>query len=182
MRAPQKTPSAKHYLFLIAAGWVCTVVLGSPAFAVCSTQGLRLIKGALGSWQGEGTVMPPGTRPQGMSCNVNYKREGISGVGQTIACAGTDYRIDASNRISCEGNTVKGTFKELNAQIEGTLHGLISGNRVSIEFDAPGFKGHFNLAIKGREETVEITLRGFFGVDQEVPVASMQLSRAKSSR
>jgi hypothetical protein len=113
-----------------------------------------------------------------MSCNVSYTREGISGFGQTIACAGTDYSIKVSSLISCEGNAMNGRFREEITPIEGTLYGLISGNRVSVKLDAPGFKGHFNLAVKGREQTVEITQRvGDPG--KEGPLASMRLWRKK---
>jgi len=84
----------------------------SPVFALCSTQGLELMRSLNGAWKGFGAVTPIGGAPERVSCRVSYSSEGTTRINQTIACAGTDYKIEATSRITCNGNRLDGAFIE----------------------------------------------------------------------
>ena len=173
----KKMSVARRCLTVVAASSVSAVFLSSSAFAVCSTQGQTLMKNLQGSWQGRGAVTPIDGRPERISCRITYTSEGDSRLRQSIACTGSDYRLEASSRVRCEGNTLEGSFEEKIANNTGTVRGSISANHLNIEADGPSFKGHFNVVFQGaNRHTVAIT-QFDSAKGRQTPVASVQLSR-----
>jgi hypothetical protein len=147
------------------------------ANAICSSQGQELMRSLDGSWRGRGAVTPIGGAPERVNCRVNYSTEGASRINQVVACAGTDYKIEASSRVSCVGNRLEGSFQEKIANNTGRVTGDISSERLNIELDGPSFKGRFNVVFQGdSKHSVSIT-QFDPGKGRHVPVASMQLSR-----
>jgi hypothetical protein len=149
----------------------------SQAFAICSTQGLDLIKNLNGSWKGRGAVTPIGGAAERVSCRVNYAMLSGSILNQVIACAGTDYKIEASSRVSCEGNRLEGSFEEKIGNNTGRVSGTISGNHLDIDADGPSFKGRFNVQFKGETNHLVAITQFDPAKGRHVPVASIQLSR-----
>jgi hypothetical protein len=147
------------------------------AQAFCSTQGLELIKNLNGSWQGIGAVTPIGGNPERVRCRVNYGTTGANSISQVVTCAGTDYKIEASSKVSCSGNRLEGVFEEKIGNNTGRVSGDISGDRLNIELDGPSFKGRFNVVfLSEQQHTVAIT-QFDPGLGRQMPVASMKLSR-----
>ncbi len=105
----------------------------SPAFALCSSQGIDLMKNLRGAWRGKGAVTPIGGAPEFISCRISYSMAGGDVIYQAIACAGTDYKIEATTRVICEGNRIDGAFEENIAHSTGRVTGSISGSHLSIE-------------------------------------------------
>jgi hypothetical protein len=147
------------------------------AQAICSSQGQDLMKSLNGSWRGRGAVTPIGGAPERVNCRVSYNLEGQDRINQVVACAGTDYKIEASSRVTCGGTRVDGSFLEKIGNNTGRVTGDISGDRLNIELDGPSFKGRFNVLFQGEaKHTVSIT-QFDPGKGRHVPVASMQLAR-----
>lgn len=147
------------------------------AQALCSTQGLGLMKNLDGEWRGRGAVKPIGGSPERMNCRVSYATEGSSRIHQVVACAGTDYKIEASSRVSCSGNRLEGMFQENIAHNTGRVTGDISGDRLSIELNGPSFKGRFNVVFLSEEQHRVAITQFDPALGRHVEVASMQLTR-----
>lgn len=159
-----------------AAFAVCALALGmNAASAECSEQASSLIKKLDGSWRGSGTVKPIGGTEERISCRVRYRTSG-SKVEQNISCAGTDYRFEAAADVSCNDNSISGSWSESVANNTGSASGKISGDRLSIEVTGPNFNGHFNVQVTGARHSLTIT-QFDPGAGRNVPVASVSLSK-----
>jgi hypothetical protein len=161
-----------------AAIAVLAVPLAEPAHAICSQQGLELLKNLKGSWRGRGAVTPlGGGMAERVNCRVSYTTSGPSHINQVVACYGSDYNIEASSSVTCVGNRLEGSFQEKIAHNSGRVTGDISGDRLNIKLDGPSFKGNFNVVFEGEgKHTVSITqydpAKG-----RQVAIASMLLTR-----
>ncbi len=153
------------------------VLLTQPAFALCSSQGIDLMKSLNGPWKGKGAFTPIGGSVERVSCRVSYAIIGGSVLNQVIACAGTDYKIEASSRVTCEGNRLEGTFEEKIGNNTGRVSGSISGNHLDIDADGPSFKGRFNVKFNGEANHLVAITQFDSAKGRQVPVASLQLTR-----
>lgn len=149
----------------------------SPAFALCTSQGLDLMKNLNGPWRGKGAVTPIGGSPEFVSCRISYSMAGTDVISQVIACAGTDYKIEATSRVRCDGNRLEGSFEERLGNNTGHVSGSISGNHLTIEADGPSFKGNFNVTFKGESNHLVAITQFDTAKGRQVPVASIQLTR-----
>ncbi len=161
----------------LAAGAASIAFLSTnTAFALCTNQGLDLMRSLNGPWRGRGAVNPIGGSPEFVSCRISYSMVGVDVINQVIACAGTDYKIEASSHVVCTGNLLEGSFEENIGHNSGRVSGTISGNHLTIEADGASFKGVFQVIFKGAtNHLVSITQYDLNG--RQVPVASIQLTR-----
>jgi hypothetical protein len=156
-------------VFALAAG-------AGAASAQCSEEASSLIKKLDGSWRGSGTVKPIGGAQERISCRVRYNTSGGSKVSQNISCAGTDYRFEASADVSCNGDSVSGSWSESVANNTGSATGKINGDRLNIEVNGPNFQGRFNVQVSGTKHSLSIT-QFDPGAGRHVPVATVSLSK-----
>jgi hypothetical protein len=158
---------------------VLAVASGAPvnlAAAACNAQPQALIKNLNGNWRGSGTVKPIGGAEERISCRVSYVGA-TARVSQTISCAGTDYKFEASAEVNCNGDTVSGSWTERVANNTGSVNGTISGDRLNIDVEGPNFKGRFNIKVTGTSKH-SLTITQFDpGAGRAVPVATVSLSR-----
>jgi len=155
------------------------IVMGMPAaYAACSADGVRLIDRLEGRWRGTGTVTPIGGQPERILCRISYaKTRGGQGVRQVINCAGTDYRIEASADVRCNGNSISGLWSENIASNTGRINGRLEGNRLRASFKGPNFEGRLsvNFASRGRHT---VTISQFDPAKgRHVPVAEISLRK-----
>ena len=73
-------------------------------------------------------------------------------INQAIACACTDYKLEASSQVTCNGNLLEGWFEERSGHSTGKVSGTISGNHLFIEADSPSFTGNFKVTFKGEND------------------------------
>lgn len=162
-------------LTLAAAAAVLAPI--AQAQADCSKDGSQLIKSLAGAWRGNGSVTPIGAASgEPISCRISYSG-GENRVTQNLICAGTDYKIEASSTVACNGERVSGSWLEKVANNTGSVTGGIGGNYLNLEVDGPNFKGRFAVNFTGtNKHTVTITqfdpAKG-----RHVPVARITLSR-----
>ncbi|MGA7324566.1 MAG: hypothetical protein WBX25_08820 [Rhodomicrobium sp.] len=161
------------------AAYLCavTVLATSPVSAMCSSQGLDLMRNLNGLWRGKGAVTPIGGSPEFVSCRISYTMVAADAIQQEIACAGTDYKIEASSRVTCYGNRVDGAFEEKTGHSTGHVTGEISGNYLFIEADSPGFKGNFKVLFKSETDHLVSITQADYATGRQVPVASIKLTR-----
>jgi hypothetical protein len=150
----------------------------SPAEAGCSGEGSQLIKTLSGSWRGSGSVTPLGaTKREPISCRISYSSSASDRLKQHLKCAGSDYKIEATSDVSCDGKSVSGSWLEQIANNTGSVGGSIGTNYLNLEVDGPNFKGRFAVNFSsGGKHTVTITqfdpAKG-----RHVPVATITLVR-----
>ena len=160
-----------------AALALCAVSLGAEAAsAECSEQASTLIKKLEGSWRGSGTVKPIGGAQERISCRVRYNTSGGSKIAQSISCAGTDYRFEASANVACNGDGVSGSWSESVANNTGTASGKINGEKLTIEVVGPNFQGNFNVQVTGAKHALTIT-QFDPAAGRAVPVATVVLTK-----
>jgi hypothetical protein len=158
---------------------VMVLFAGMPsAQAACTSAGTQLIDRLEGQWRGSGTVTPIGGQPERILCRIGYaKTRGGDGLRQVINCAGTDYRIEASANVQCNGNSISGLWSENIANNTGRISGQLEGQRLRASFKGPNFEGRLavNFASRGRHT---VTISQFDPAKgRHVPVAEIALRK-----
>src|SRR5262245_53150312 len=161
--------------FGAALGVFALSVGANGASADCSEEASSLIKKLDGSWRGSGKVKPIGGAEERISCRVRYNTSGAK-VAQSISCAGTDYRFEASANITCNDDSITGSWSESVANNTGSASGKISGDRLNIDVTGPNFTGRFNVQVTGAKHSLSIT-QFDPGAGRHVPVATVSLSK-----
>jgi hypothetical protein len=162
---------------LAASSAVLLILSASPAPALCTSQGLDLMRNLNGLWRGKGAVTPIGGSPEFVTCRISYSMAGPGVIDQEIACAGTDYKIEAASRVTCNGNLLEGVFEEKAGHTTGRVSGTISGNYLFIEADSPGFQGNFKVTFKSETDHLVSITQANHATGLQVPVASIKLTR-----
>ncbi len=157
---------------------IVAVFVGIPAAqAACSPDAVQLIDRLAGQWRGSGTVTPIGARQaERILCRISYTKT-ANGVRQVIDCAGTDYRIQASANVRCNGNSISGLWTENIANNTGRINGRLEGQRLRASFEGPNFQGRLsvNFARQGRHT---VTISQFDPAKgRHVPVAEISLRK-----
>jgi hypothetical protein len=147
------------------------------ATAFCTNQALELMRNLNGPWKGRGAITPQGTSPEFISCRVSYSMTGETVIHQQLACAGTDYKIEASSDVTCEGNLLEGWFQENVTNSSGRVTGTISGNRLTIEAESVNFKGTFDVVFRSASNHLVSISKYDVQTDRQFPLASVQLTR-----
>ena len=104
--------TSKKLGFILASFAALASLPAAPAFAICTSQGLELMRNLNGAWRGKGAVTPIGGSPEFVSCRISYAMAAADVINQVIACAGTDYKLEASSQVTCDGNRLEGWFEE----------------------------------------------------------------------
>ncbi|MGO8954107.1 MAG: hypothetical protein ACLPWS_05145 [Rhodomicrobium sp.] len=169
--------TSKSLRVLLASFAGLAAISASPAIAMCTAQGLDLMRNLNGSWRGRGAVTPIGGSPEFVSCRISYSMAAVGTINQVIACAGTDYKLEASSQVTCEGNLLEGWFEEKSGNSSGRVSGTISGNYLFIEADSPGFKGNFKVIFKSETDHLVAITQADHATGRQVPVASIKLTR-----
>ena len=98
-------------------------------------------------------------------------------INQVIACAGTDYKLEAMSQVTCIGSRLEGWFEDRTAHQSGRVSGEISGNYLFIEADSAGFKGNFKVTFKSENDHLVAITQADHATGLQVPVASIKLTR-----
>lgn len=170
-----RTPIPVRRLFVCSLS--LAILYTGPALALCTSQGLELMRSLNGPWRGKGAVTPIGGSPEFVSCRISYSMVAADVINQVIACAGTDYKLEASSQVTCDGNRLEGWFEEKIGHSTGRVSGSISGNHVFLEADSPGFKGNFQVTFKSETDHLVAITQADYATGRQIPVASIKLTR-----
>ncbi|MGZ5916295.1 MAG: hypothetical protein ACXWJ4_03065 [Methyloceanibacter sp.] len=102
-----------------------------------------------GYWTGGGTVSPVNGKPEKVSCHVTYNVAG-SAVSQTMRCAGTDYKINTSTKLTYTGGKISGSWNESTYDASGGVSGTAGGNTVHARISGDKFSGRMSINISGK--------------------------------
>ena len=169
--------SSRTILFLLASSAAFAALSASPASAICTAQGLDLMRNLNGAWRGRGAVTPIGGSPEFVSCRISYAMAAADVINQVITCAGTDYKLEAASQVTCDGNRLEGWFEDRTANLSGRVTGEISGNYLLIEADSPSFKGNFRVTFRSETDHLVSITQADHATGRQIPVASIKLTR-----
>src|SRR5262245_46161751 len=106
-----------------------------------ATPAADLFEQLSGDWKGGGTVTPSKGDPVKVACKATYKVTGRN-LTQNLRCAGADYRIDATLKLTDKSGKIRGSWNEktydANGGVTGTakddlIHARISGDKFRSE-------------------------------------------------
>ncbi len=169
--------SSKSIGFFLASIAAAATLPAAPAAAMCTAQGLQLMRNLNGAWRGRGAVTPIGGSPEFVSCRISYAMASADVINQVIACAGTDYKLEASSQVTCAGNRLKGWFEERAGHSSGRVTGTISGHYLFLEAESPSFTGNFKVVFRNENDHLVSITQADHATGRQVPVASIKLTR-----
>jgi hypothetical protein len=108
-----------------------------------------------GYWTGGGTLSPVQGNAEKVSCRVIYNVAGSS-VSQTIRCAGTDYKVNTSSKLTYSGGKISGSWSESTYDAAGSVSGTAQGNTVHAVIDGAKFAGRMSINVSGSSHTINI--------------------------
>jgi hypothetical protein len=128
-----------------------------------------------GDWKGGGTVTPAKGDPMKVACKATYKVTG-STLSQNLRCAGTDYRIDATTKLTDKGGKIKGSWNESTYDANGGVTGTAKDKTIHARITGDKFSGRMSINVSDSGQEINIMqLNESSGTYR--PVASVSLHR-----
>src|SRR5216684_8830021 len=125
-----------------------------------------------GAWTGGGTVSLSDGSTERIRCRANYSLgDGGTTLKQTLRCASDSYKFNLNSDVVSQGGSVSGTWSESSRNINGSLRGRASGDRITVFVEAAGFSANLTLTTHGSRQSISITSQG------EVKSVSLALVR-----
>src|SRR6476660_10221128 len=126
-----------------------------------------------GDWKGGGTVTPAKGDPMKVACKATYKVTG-STLSQNLRCAGTDYRIDATLKLSEKGGKIKGFWNEKTYDANGGVTGTAKDNTIHARISGDKFSGRMSIDVSDAGHEINI-MQFNEGTGTYRPAASVSL-------
>ena len=149
--------------------------MASPAEAAAPKAAGNPFDQLKGYWRGGGTVTPMNGKAEKVSCRVTYNVAG-STVSQTMRCAGTDYKINTSTKLTYKGGKISGSWNESTYDANGGVSGTANGNTIHARITGDKFSGRMSINISGKGHSINI-IQFNQGSGTYRPVASVSLRR-----
>ena len=121
-----------------------------------------------GGWSGNGHILVKDGGQERIRCRATYTvTETGSGLGQVLRCASDSYRFDLTTNVTASGSTLSGNWNETSRNLNGTLTGRISGDKIDALVEANGFSGSLVVQTTGNRQVIAIRSQNsdFRGVD-----------------
>jgi hypothetical protein len=99
-----------------------------------------------GDWKGGGTVTPAKGDPMKVACKATYKVTG-SNLAQNLRCAGTDYRIDATLKLTDKSGKIKGSWNEKTYDANGAVTGTAKDDTIHARISGDKFSGRMSINV-----------------------------------
>ncbi len=114
-----------------------------------------------GAWTGGGTVSLSDGSTERIRCRANYSvGDGGTTLKQTLRCASDSYKFNLNSDVVSQGGSVSGTWSESSRNINGSLRGRASGDRITVFVEAAGFSANLTLTTHGSRQSISITSQG----------------------
>lgn len=137
--------SSTHKAMPLAA-LILAAALAAPGEAAAPKAAANPFDQLSGDWKGGGTVRPADGQRKKVSCKVTYKVAG-SNMSQNLRCAGTDYRINASLKLTYKGGKIKGSWSERTYDANGAVTGTAKDNTIHARITGDKFSGRMSINI-----------------------------------
>jgi hypothetical protein len=108
-----------------------------------------------GDWKGGGTVTPADGHPKKVSCKVTYKMAGSS-LSQNLRCAGSDYRIRATLKLTSKAGKIKGSWTESIYDANGRVTGMTKDNTIHALIAGDKFSGRMSINVSDAGHSINI--------------------------
>ncbi|MGB6428315.1 MAG: hypothetical protein WBF11_09435 [Methyloceanibacter sp.] len=108
-----------------------------------------------GYWRGGGTMTPTNGKAEKVSCRVTYNVAG-SAISQNMRCAGTDYKISTSTKLTYKSGKISGSWNESTYDANGGVSGTAKGNTVHARITGDKFSGRMSINISGKGHSINI--------------------------
>ena len=142
-----------HRLFSSPANWamplaalVLAAALALPGLGEAADPAGNPFDKLSGDWKGGGTVTPAKGDPMKVACKATYKVTG-SNLSQDLRCAGTDYRIDATLKLTDKGGKIRGSWNEKTYDANGGVTGTAKGDVIHARISGDKFSGRLSLTV-----------------------------------
>jgi hypothetical protein len=140
-----------HRLFLSSArsamplaALILAAALAAPGEAAAQTG--NLFEQLSGEWKGGGTVTPAKGDPMKVACKATYKVTG-SNLTQNLRCAGTDYRIDATLKLTDKSGKIRGSWNEKTYDANGGVTGTAKDDTIHARISGDKFSGRLSINV-----------------------------------
>ncbi|HEU0018297.1 MAG TPA: hypothetical protein VFQ31_08095 [Methyloceanibacter sp.] len=137
------------------AALVVTAVLIAPAGAADPKAAGSPFDALSGEWKGGGTVTPTKGEPLKVACKATYKVTGGT-LAQHLRCAGEDYSINATTKLTNKGGKVKGSWNEATYDANGGVTGTAKDKTIHARITGDKFSGRMSINVSGTGHEINI--------------------------
>ena len=137
------------------AALVLAVALAAPAGAVDPKAAGTPFEALSGDWKGGGTVTPEKGEPLKVACKATYKVTGAT-LSQKLRCAGDDYRIDATTKLTNKGGKIKGSWNEATYDANGGVTGSAKDKTINARISGDKFSGRMSINVSDAGHEINI--------------------------
>ena len=142
-----------HRLFSSPANWamplaalVFAAALALPGLGEAADPAGNPFDKLSGDWKGGGTVTPAKGDSVKVACKATYKATG-SNLTQDLRCAGTDYRIDATLKLTDKGGKIRGSWNEKTYDANGGVTGTATDDIIHARISGDKFSGRLSINV-----------------------------------
>lgn len=108
-----------------------------------------------GEWKGGGTITPNKGEPLTVACKATYKVSGSS-LNQHLRCAGADYSIDATTKLTDKKGKVKGSWNEKTYDANGGVTGSAKDKTIHAKISGDKFSGRMSINVSDTGHEINI--------------------------
>jgi hypothetical protein len=144
--------STAKFLFIIATFVASMTILSSGSLAQAGP-----FNDLGGGWSGTGQILVRDGGQERIRCRATYTVSGAgSGLGQVLRCASDSYRFDLTTNVTASGATLSGNWNESSRNLNGTLTGRVSGDKIDALVEANGFSGSLTMQTSQNRQVIAI--------------------------
>jgi hypothetical protein len=135
---------------------ILAATLAAPAEAVAPKAAGNPFEKLSGDWKGGGTVTPADGQPKKVRCKVTYTVAGSSRMTQHLRCAGIDYRINATTKLTDKSGKVRGSWNESTYDANGSLTGTAKDNLIHARITGDKFSSRMSIKVSDAGHSINI--------------------------
>jgi hypothetical protein len=137
------------------AALILAAALAAPGEAAAPKAAANPFEKLSGDWKGGGTVVPKDGQPKKVTCKVTYKVAGSS-LSQHLRCAGNDYKINSTTKMTDKGGKVSGSWSERIYDANGRLTGTAKDNIIHARISGDKFSSRMSIKISDASHSINI--------------------------
>jgi hypothetical protein len=137
------------------AALILATILVQPAAAADDKAAADPFDALAGDWKGGGRVVPSNGDPKNVACKVTYKVSGKT-LTQHLRCAGDDYNINATNKMTDKGGKIRGSWNETTYDANGAVAGTARDDTIHARISGDKFSSRMSIKVAGDEHSINI--------------------------
>ncbi|MGB3020605.1 MAG: hypothetical protein WBB50_00595 [Methyloceanibacter sp.] len=137
------------------AALVLTLAVAAPGAMAAPAAAGNPFEALAGDWTGGGTVVPKNGEAKKVACKVTYKVAG-SKLTQHLRCAGDDYQIDATTKLTDKAGKVRGTWSEAIYAADGGVTGTANADTIHARIAGDKFSSRMSIKLTDKGHEINI--------------------------